>query len=467
MPLWKVLGFLVIMAIVCLALWYIPKWQVADLADGAKGGGAADSKTADGPAKGVTKADRFAAENEARRTLAEIIGGGTLLVGLWFAWRRITTTERRIEIEHNAQVTERLSHAVQQLTENQDLTARLGAIFSLERVAHESSADYATVMQILAAFVRTATPWKPNGEEQGSPPPEEIPPLREDVQTILTVIGRRQHIYEKTGEVPLDLGKADLRKADLTDGHFEWVDLTGAHLEHARLVGTRAWFLTQAHLEHAWLERARLQHADCSWANLTDAWGERAHLEKASLHCANMKSARLTYAHMNGADLYGAKLTEADLKWSDLSFAKPIYADLQKADLYQAKLFCTNFSEARLQDAKLEEANCFCAYLSGTNLQGANLRKANLTEANLQMANLRGADLREARLRKARLPNTDLRDAQLQGADLKGIKVWQRISEIRGANLTGARHMPWGFREWAVERGAIIEGSSPDVASGC
>lgn len=44
--------------------------------------------------EGLTTAQRFAAENDARRTIARVIGGIFVVFGLFLTYRRITATER-------------------------------------------------------------------------------------------------------------------------------------------------------------------------------------------------------------------------------------------------------------------------------------------------------------------------------------------------------------------------------------
>ena len=72
--------------------------------------------------------------------------GILLLGGLYLTWRRVTAIEE-------GQVTERFTRAVEQLGSEQ-LTIRLGGIYSLERIARDSQKDHWTVMEVLTAVVR-------------------------------------------------------------------------------------------------------------------------------------------------------------------------------------------------------------------------------------------------------------------------------------------------------------------------
>lgn len=96
----------------------------------------------------------------------------------------------------------------------------------------------------------------------------------------------------------------------------------------------------------------------------------------------------------------------------------------------------------------LNQANLRGANLSGADLEGATLREADLAGANLGRTNLRGGDLRGTNLREAYLRGTNLSGANLEGAYLEG-------SNLNGANIFGLKNTPSGFREWALENGAV------------
>jgi hypothetical protein len=70
-------------------LWWLPKEQVASLRG----------------AKGVNAQDVFKAENEARATLAQIIGGVAILMGVCSAWQNYIATKE-------GQITERFTRAI-------------------------------------------------------------------------------------------------------------------------------------------------------------------------------------------------------------------------------------------------------------------------------------------------------------------------------------------------------------------
>ena len=67
--------------------------------------------------------------------------------------QQIEAKEPQKPTEEEKLVTERFSKAVELLASG-DLTARLGGIYALERIAKDSEKDYWQVMEVLTAFVR-------------------------------------------------------------------------------------------------------------------------------------------------------------------------------------------------------------------------------------------------------------------------------------------------------------------------
>lgn len=237
---WQVLGATALILLFVLALWKIPKWQVAEL--------------------GLTVRERIGLENDARTTLAQILGGAVLLVGLIFTWRTVRATERNIrmtqestarnlEILQKGQITERFTRAVDQLGSDK-LQIRLGGIYALERIAQDSEEHHWPIMEILTAYVRENAPWN---EDQPAQQDQQMPEPTPDIQAILTVLGRRTRTYQKGEKERLNLIGVDIRSAKLAEAHLEGVNFYGANLQVANF--------REAHLENAYLRKARLRGA--------------------------------------------------------------------------------------------------------------------------------------------------------------------------------------------------------------
>ncbi|WP_328544547.1 pentapeptide repeat-containing protein [Streptomyces europaeiscabiei] len=169
------------------------------------------------------------------------------------------------QLTREGQVTEQYVEAIKLLStpEGDDgMMARLGGIYSLERIMRDSEKDHDTAVHVLAAFVRKYAP-APDPE---LPVPDErdvpMPAPKDDVQAALTVLMRRPTREEKQS---LDLSFTDLRRADLAGGYLRGANLIGAALDRA-----------------------------------------------------DLSNSVLAYACLSGADFTGASLTNADLRAADL-----------------------------------------------------------------------------------------------------------------------------------------------------
>lgn len=91
-------------------------------------------------------------ENEYRATLAQMLGGVAIGIGLYFTWKKIL-------ISQDGQITERFTQAVDQLGAldqkgNPAFEIRLGGIYALDRISKESEKDSYPIMEILTAYIR-------------------------------------------------------------------------------------------------------------------------------------------------------------------------------------------------------------------------------------------------------------------------------------------------------------------------
>jgi Pentapeptide repeats (8 copies) len=232
---------------ILMLLWGLPKWQATRL---------------DLPPK-----ERFELENEARKTLAQIIGGAVLIAGLFFTWANLKITQetatKNQELTREGQITERFTHAVDQLGAIDPegapkLESRLGGIYALKRVAKESERDHWTIMRILTAYIGLHAPWDPMDTQ----PAEKDEPLAKrapDIQAALDVLGWRTRAYEQEDE------RLSLWHVNLYRAHLSWANLERAYLGGANL---RRADLRHAHLQRVDFWGAYLENADFEWANL-------------------------------------------------------------------------------------------------------------------------------------------------------------------------------------------------------
>ncbi len=240
--------------------------------------------------------------------LLQTLGGVAFVLGGWFTWQQLINSREELKnsrdaliITQQGQITERFTRAIDQLGKSDDeednsqkkgvvadsgknLAIRLGGIYALERISRDSETDYFAVMEILTAFVRQHALWTVN---------EKTAPVKQDIQAILTVLGRRERAYGQGEAQRLDLSATDLRGAVLTNANLAGAILTSSHFEDANLSG--------AHLSGAQLSDARFNNSILKGAILRDT----------NLRGATLKGADVTDADFSGADLTGVDLREA------------------------------------------------------------------------------------------------------------------------------------------------------------
>jgi hypothetical protein len=198
-------------------------------------------------------------------------GVAAVAAGL-IAWRNLRETQKKLEVDREAQITNRFTQAIGQIgAELKDgkpnLEVRLGGIYALERIARDSPRDHWAIMEVLTGYVRQNAPWPPRptfevviSEAAGSGKP------RADIQAILTVLGRRKPPQEPPEWRELsgvDLTGTDLRDANLVRADLNRANLIGANLSRANL--------TEAHLTEADLTVANLSRANLNLTDLRDA----------------------------------------------------------------------------------------------------------------------------------------------------------------------------------------------------
>jgi uncharacterized protein YjbI with pentapeptide repeats len=272
--------------------------------------------------------------NEFVRTIVQTLGGLALVISLFFSYRTLlenqkanrererltqeaneTTNKALLEnqlanrererLTQEANYTDRFAKAVEQLASDQ-LTIRLGAIFSLERLARDSARDHQTIMELLTAYVRENAPvvkqdyadlprWQPRQPETNLPA---------DIQAIMTVLGRRDPKAIARETQPLDLRGVKLRAVNLPGARLGGANLDGADLYRACLTDAD---LTGAHLNSVNLTGADLTGARLIGARLFGACLARAFLVEADLTNALLNSAELGRARLTDADLTGAR----------------------------------------------------------------------------------------------------------------------------------------------------------------
>ena len=281
------------------------------------------------------------------RNMGVVIGGVIAIVlAVWrsmVAERQADTARRQSETAERGLLNERYQKGAEMLG-NGVLSVRLGGIYALRRLAEEHLEEYhIQIMRLLCAFVRHPT--KDNACESHLNG-EEHPPLREDVQAVMTAISARSEAgleYEKMGGFRLDLHGADLLGLRLYKANLSGASLRRANLAHATLLSVD---LSDADLIGADLTDAKLGGADLSEAELTDAKLARAKLDGTDLSDTTLFRANMSHVSAQGANFSRTNLASANLSNADLENADLSGAIIRSTELSHAKLFMTNLSGA-------------------------------------------------------------------------------------------------------------------------
>lgn len=253
--------------------------------------------------------------------------------GLYLAWNRTRSATRQSVAALNqvkagiqketreardsqeALYTKLFIDATDQLTD-ENIFARLGGIYALERIARESPKDHGPIMEILTAYVREEAPWPPKNDVESA---RKHP--NADIQAILQVIGRRNVDHEPSTEQQIllhDLNNTNLQGSDMNGLNFERVSFRDSNLCGA---GIR-----RSILRYCRLQRADLKFAHLDYSDISNSLAEGCDFSRASLCGVNLDNSDLRNAiffnasvadlgngipkfpdvHVDGADLRGA-----------------------------------------------------------------------------------------------------------------------------------------------------------------
>lgn len=241
-------------------------------------------------------------------TFATIVGGVILFLNFRVANKTVALAESRL-------ITERFSKAVEQLG-SEKIEVRLGGIYTLERIAYDSSQDYWTIMEILTSFIQEKTidkitkkqiedkarqMWQNNGADNGCSWENYADEadlllqsflITKDIMAALTVVAKRQFKDSPYNRI-------DLRNVNLIGAKLACFDLSRAKLSNAKLINTD---LSSVNFYNTNLDGANLSGADLTGAR---------HLDFAYLSSVNLSGVDLSNVDLSGVKFSGADLSDA------------------------------------------------------------------------------------------------------------------------------------------------------------
>jgi hypothetical protein len=307
-------------ALILVPIWLNPPLSKADL-----------SSVTAGSARITLQQAQGELQNNTRTTLLQGLAGIVVVAGAAATWRQV-------RISREGQITDRLTHAIDQVG-SEIVDVRVGGIYALERLAKDSLTDRATVVEILATFIR-AHAARPSGH-QNQPDPYPLPEVDKtllwltdrapDVRTAVRVLGR---LPRDASDSRLSLRRVDLRRTNFYHGTLNWIDFGNSDLTASWAPGVRwqSCRFTNTDLRQTHLEGAKLDQSDFAGAHLEGATLQRASLKGASLRGAILRDTDLSDSNLAGADLRGVNLSEADLSGAQLTDVKSDQGTVWPAD---------------------------------------------------------------------------------------------------------------------------------------
>ena len=263
----------------------------------------------------ASNTERFNAENEARKTIATLVGGLAILVSFY-------TAQRQLGVQQQAQFTDRYTKAIDEIaaSDNADapkLAVRVGGLYVLEQIMDSSEAQHASIMEVLCSYIRENSSQKVLKPTDGP---------RSDTFVALTILGRRHRDLEESADhktgwrvlkaffieheflnaftVEFARPRMDLSGSDLAGADLSHLVLSGADLSGAKLSRCRALF--------ADLSGVRFAGADLSDCVIASS------LDGASFDGANLEGAvisgKISNASFQGADVGLSIWIGAELK---------------------------------------------------------------------------------------------------------------------------------------------------------
>jgi uncharacterized protein YjbI with pentapeptide repeats len=222
-----------------------------------------------------------------------------------------------------------------------NIEARLGALYSLERLMNESVKDQKPILETLCAYVRENAPFTIDEREKKENTPiwrirrKKLPPRRVDVQAALTIIGRRNGVIVERGKQEgwrLDFSQSDLAQYVFEGGNFDTSDFGGSSLEEA--------IFRQSSFCGGRFAQTNCQLLAVLSCDLTKSTYYNCEFKGAIMDQTNMSHARFVHA-----DLRGASVRELNLESANLAEAFGSMLDMTVERVLSGGAYAHEFSE--------------------------------------------------------------------------------------------------------------------------
>jgi hypothetical protein len=264
----------------------------------------------------INPKDRIQAENQIFATLAQILGGGFILTGLYFTGKSYILSRR-------GQFAERLGAAIEGLGDT-SLERRVGSILSLGAMAGGHDKDALVIARILCACVRPTTTTDQYRDMYTNRRP------RADVQAAVSVLGEGQRRSSLWTWVDLDLRGSVLDattfdKGDFRRARFQECQLRGSSFFRARL--------SRANFSRADTSESNFNQADLRRTSFFQCVSSSCTFRRSALLGANLTRANLASCSFDGARIVNCRFGQAELRGASFRGAEVRGGNYHRVDV--------------------------------------------------------------------------------------------------------------------------------------
>jgi len=281
-----------------------------------------------------------AALGEYVRTMATVLGGALVVLGLWINNRRVAEQTRQNNITEKGQINTRFKDAAT-LLGGEHVSTILSGIYALHQIAMETSDNnkdqrgYVTIIHdILCAYIRENTATIKNEENGKTWRVNEKPAIV--IQTILKVLFKNErHIYSSL-------------ITDLSDCVFENIDLDEAHLvgvDFSRTKFIKSRF-RNAVFSSCYLEESFIDETDFSLSSFNKVIFDHSLIKNSELNKTEINESDFWEVTLTNVSFVNSKLKKVDFKDSifheDVNFDDTILMQYSYDQIKSESLSLTN-----------------------------------------------------------------------------------------------------------------------------
>jgi hypothetical protein len=257
---------------------------------------------------------------------AQVIGGSALVAGLYFTAKNVRNAIRAVEVssetlkvsqqtlansekslalERRSKESERFFRAIEMLSNDESMYARVGALYALGSLAKESEADRDQSYDVIVSFLRTKT-FGLEQRDDSSPQP--------DVQAAIDVLAYRIPEANEKSVRSLDFSGLTLKNVDFREGDYDFCYFRGAQLHNSLMTRCK-------------LRWARFARANCSGVRF-----DHSKLALASFEEATLDGASFDYEdYITGEPGLNSHLLDVDFEDASMVSTHFTCVDLRKA----------------------------------------------------------------------------------------------------------------------------------------